>query len=358
MNESRRHFLMSSTLAAAGIAAAGIPEISKAATTKSNSSPSHLLPTPRSTRRGEMPYRTLGKTGEEVSIIGLGGFHIGKQKQENASIRIIRAAIDSGINFMDNCWDYNEGQSEVRMGKALQSGYRDKVFLMTKIDGRDKTSAANQINQSLKRLQTDCIDLLQIHEVIRLEDPDRVFASGGAWEAVVAAKKAGKIRHVGFTGHKDPLVHLRMLETARQHGVHFDTVQMPINVMDFHFRSFQQHVLPRLVTEKIGVLAMKTLGDPFIVEHVLKSKIATPRQLFHFSMSQPVATVITGIDSLKMLEQALDAARTFTPMTLAARRALVARTQAAAATGRYEKFKTTSHFDGTAAHPEWLGKAV
>jgi aryl-alcohol dehydrogenase-like predicted oxidoreductase len=353
---SRRAFLKGSTFALAGLAAG--ERIAFAAEPRSESALPDLLATPKSTRRGDMLYRTLGKTGEEVSLIGLGGFHIGTQREESASICIIRAAIDGGITFMDNCWDYNEGQSEIRMGKVLQSGYRDKVFLMTKIDGRDKISAAHQIEQSLQRLQTDRIDLLQFHEIIRMEDPDRVFTEGGAWEAVQAAKQAGKIRYIGFTGHKDPIVHLRMLDSAQKNGVYFDAVQMPVNVMDFHFRSFQHRVLPRLVKESIGVLAMKTFGSPFILEHVLQSKTATAKELFHFSMSHPVSVVITGIDSLKILDQALEAARTFKPMTNVARLALAARVKAAALTGKYEKFKTTTHFDGTARNPHWLGKAA
>src|SRR5438477_619342 len=207
--------------------------------------------------KNEMPYRTLGRTGERISALGLGGYHIGVPKDEREGIRIIRTAIDRGLNFMDNCWDYHDGGSETRMGKALRDGYREKVFLMTKIDGRTKKAAAEQLDQSLKRLQTDVIDLLQHHEVLRLDDPDRIFAEGGAHEAMLEAKKAGKIRFIGFTGHKDPLVHLRMLEVAAKHGFRFDTVQVPLNVMDAHFRSFGKHVLPVLVKEGIGVLGMK-----------------------------------------------------------------------------------------------------
>src|SRR5213079_441098 len=208
-----------------------------------------------------MIYRTLGRTGERVSVIGLGGWHIGQPSiSEQDSIQLIRQAIDRGITFMDNCWDYNEGASEERMGKALRDGYRQKVFLMTKIDGRTKDLAAKQIDESLRRLQTDRIDLMQHHEVIRLEDPDRIFAPGGAQEAMLAAQKAGKIRYIGFTGHKDPYVHLRMLTVATDYGLRFDAVQMPLNVMDAHFRSFQRAVLPLLVKENIGVLGMKSLG--------------------------------------------------------------------------------------------------
>ncbi len=199
---------------------------------------------PREVVRGDMRDRQLGRTGEEVSLIGVGGFHIGVQKDEAESIKIIRAAIDAGVTFMDNSWDYNSGESEERMGKALRDGYRQKVFLMTKIDGRTKEAAAQQIDESLQRLQTDVIDLMQHHEIIRMEDPDRIFADGGAMEALLEAKKAGKIRYIGFTGHKDPLVHLRMLEVAAKHHFHFDAVQMPLNMMDAQFRSFADKVVP------------------------------------------------------------------------------------------------------------------
>jgi aryl-alcohol dehydrogenase-like predicted oxidoreductase len=300
---------------------------------------------------GEMIYRTLGRTGEKVSILGLGGYHIGMQPDEQESIRIIRAAIDRGINFMDNCWDYNRGDSEIRMGKALQDGYRRKVFLMTKIDGRSRESAARQIDESLKRLQTDHIDLMQHHEIIRMEDPDRIFAEGGAMEAVVAAQKAGKVRFIGFTGHKDPLVHLRMLEVAEKHHFRFDAVQMPLNVMDAHFRSFGKQVLPLLVKEQIGVLGMKPMGNG----DILKSKTATPVECLHYAMSLPTSVVITGIDSMEILKQDLEAVRTFKPLTPEAMAALLKRTALAAAEGQFEQFKTTSHFDGTAHHPQWLG---
>jgi predicted aldo/keto reductase-like oxidoreductase len=308
---------------------------------------------PKETIRGEMRYRPLGRTGEEVSVIGLGGHHIGRQKDEKDSIRIIRAAIDAGINFMDNCWDYHDGRSEVRMGKALNDGYRNKVFLMTKIDGRTKEEAAKQIDQSLKRLQTDVVDLMQHHEVIRLEDPDRIFIEGGAHEAVLQAKKAGKIRFIGFTGHKDPFVHLRMLDVAAQHEFRFDAVQMPLNVMDAHFRSFEKHVLPVLVKEGIGVLGMKSMGDGLI----LKSKTVTPVECLHYAMTLPTSTVITGIDSFKILQQDLEAIRTFRPLSEKQMSALLARTALPASRGRFEGFKTTNGFDGTAHNPAWLGAA-
>lgn len=301
-------------------------------------------------KEGEMLYRQLGRR-EKVSVIGLGGHHIGRPQDEQLAIKLIRTAIDGGINFMDNCWDYHEGNSELRMGKALQNGYRDRAFVMTKIDGRTKESAAKQIEQSLQRLQTDRIDLLQHHEIIRLEDPDRVFAPGGSMEAVLEAQKAGKVRYIGFTGHKDPLVHLRMLQIAEQNNFHFDAVQMPLNVMDAHFRSFERQVLPVLVEKEIGVLGMKSMGDPYI----LKSKTVTPIECLHYTMNLPTSTVITGIEKMSILDQAFEAVRTFQPMNEEQVNALLDRTRQAAATGQYELFKTTSKFDGTAKNPQWLG---
>jgi len=301
--------------------------------------------------KGEMPYRALGRTGEKVSAIGLGGFHIGVPKDEQEGIRIIRAAIDGGINFMDNSWDYHDGGSEIRMGKALQDGYRQKVFLMTKIDGRTKASAASQIDESLKRLQTDHVDLMQFHEIIRMEDPDRIFAPGGAMEAMAEAKKAGKVRFIGFTGHKDPLIHLRMLEVAAAHSFRFDAVQMPLNVMDAHFRSFGQKVLPVLAKEEIGVLGMKPLGSGAI----LKSKLVKPVECLHYAMNLPTSTVITGMDRMEILQQALEAARTFKPLSQSEVSALLGRTASAAANGEYEGFKTGTGFDATARNPKWLG---
>ncbi len=298
-----------------------------------------------------VPQRSLGRTGVQVSAIGLGGYHIGTQRDPQDSIRIIRTAIDEGITFLDNSWDYNQGQSELRMGQALRDGYRDKVFLMTKFDGRTKKSAAQQIDESLKRLATDHVDLIQFHENIRLEDPDRFFAPGGAVEACVEAQKAGKARYIGFTGHKDPLVHLRMLDEARQRGFRFDAVQMPLNVMDAHFRSFAKHVLPVLVKEQIGVLGMKPLASGAI----LQSKTVTPIECLHYALNLPTSVVITGIDSLEILKQALQAVRTFKPMSDQAVAALLSRTTAAAASGQYERFKTDKVFDATASHPEWLG---
>jgi aryl-alcohol dehydrogenase-like predicted oxidoreductase len=336
----RRDFLKSATVAGFG------------ATIPTNAQTSH--PTNATTKRPESPemiYRELGTTGERVSAIGLGGYHIGKQPDSNESIRLMRTAIDRGITFLDNCWDYNDGISEVRMGQALRNGYREKAFLMTKMDGRTATEYNKQLEQSLGRLQTDVIDLVQFHEIIRMEDPDRIFAPGGAIEAAIAARQAGKIRYIGFTGHKDPTVHLRMFEAAEKHSFHFDTVQMPVNVMDAHFRSFTHQVIPVAQKQGVGVLAMKAFGDPFI----LKSNTVQPIEALHYVLSQPVSVVITGIDSTQVLDQAFEAARTFKPMDEAQIKALLDRTAVAASDGRFEPFKTTSHFDGTAQNPKWLG---
>jgi uncharacterized protein len=305
-------------------------------------------------KRPESPnmiYRELGTTGERVSAIGMGGYHLGKQKDSAESIQLIHAGVDRGITFLDNCWDYNDGISEVRMGQALRNGYRQKVFLMTKMDGRTADEYNKQLEQSLGRLQTDMIDLVQFHEVIRMEDPDRIFASGGAIEAAVAARNAGKIRYIGFTGHKDPAVHLRMLETAQKHNFHFDTVQMPINVMDAHFRSFAKEVMPVALKQGIGILAMKTFGDHFIID----SNIVQPIEALHYGLTQPVSVVITGIDNTQTLDQAFEATRTFKPLDQAQIDSLLARTASAASEGKFELFKTTNHFDGTAANPKWLG---
>ena len=306
-------------------------------------------------RRGDMLYRTLGRTGERVSAIGLGGSHIAKPGiSEAETIRLVHAAVDRGITFMDNSWDYNEGQSELRMGKALQQqGYRQKVFLMTKIDGRTRKEAAKQIDMCLDRLRTDHIDLLQHHEILRYDDPDRIFAADGAMEAVVAAKQAGKIRFIGFTGHKDPHIHLYMLEVAGRHGFHFDTAQMPLNVMDAHYRSFAHLVVPRLVEQGIGVLGMKAMGGGDGI--ILKSRTATPIECLHYALNLPTSVVITGIDKPDVLDQAVAAARTFRPLAEPEVAALLARTAAAAGAGEYELFKTTAHFDLTAKHAEWLG---
>jgi aryl-alcohol dehydrogenase-like predicted oxidoreductase len=302
-------------------------------------------------QKAPIPRRKLGRTGESVSMIGLGGFHIGVPSSADEGVRLVRTALDAGLNFLDNCWDYHDGESEVRMGKALQGGYRKKAFLMTKIDGRTRASAAKQLDESLKRLQTDHIDLVQIHEVIRMNDPERVFAAGGTLEALVAARKAGKLRYIGFTGHKSADIHVKMLDTAKQHDFVFDTVQMPLNVMDAHQDGFEKKVLPRLVELNIGVLGMKSMANGAI----LKSGAASAPECLQYALNLPTSVVITGCDSDRILQQALTVARTYKPWTDAERSALLARTSAPSNEHKYELYKTSRTYDGTEAHPEWLG---
>jgi aryl-alcohol dehydrogenase-like predicted oxidoreductase len=301
---------------------------------------------PAKAAAGEMQYRTLGHTGERVSMVGIGGYHIGQTSVSDAdSQRIVRTAIDSGINFMDNCWDYNGGRSEIRMGNALRDGYRQKVFLMTKVDGRDAKTATAQLDDSLRRLQTDHVDLIQFHEVIRMEDPEKIFASGGALDAVLQARKAGKVRYIGFTGHKSPEIHLHMLEVAARNNFTFDAVQMPLNVMDAHYDSFTTRVLPILVQRNIGVLGMKPMGSGVILQ---SGVVSAPECL-------PTSVVITGCDSMATVHQAIDVATNFTPMTGPERTALLDRTAAVASNRRFELYKTTQFFDGTWKNPQWLG---
>jgi aryl-alcohol dehydrogenase-like predicted oxidoreductase len=301
----------------------------------------------------DMLYRTLGNTGEKVSAIAVGGWHLGlKQVDEQLSLRIVRTALDRGVTFLDNSWDYNDGASEVRMGKALQDGYRAKAFLMTKIDGRSKKEAARQLDESLQRLQVEMIDLVQHHEVLRYEDPNRIFDEEGANAALLEARQAGKLRYIGFTGHKDPHVHLYMLQVAAEHGFRFDTAQMPLNVMDAHYRSFARLVVPELVKQNIGVLGMKPMANGIL----LQSKTVTPTECLHYALHLPTSVVITGIDSMRILDQALEAVRTFRPLTEEQLKSLLAKTAKAAAQGEFEPFKTTSIFDSTAQHPEWLGE--
>jgi aryl-alcohol dehydrogenase-like predicted oxidoreductase len=298
---------------------------------------------------GGVPTRPLGRTGERVSLLGLGGFHLGRPTEQEA-ITIVRTALDNGVTFLDNSWDYNDGQSELRVGKALRDGYRERAFVMTKIDARTKRVAAAQLEQSLRRLQVDALDLLQFHEVIRAHEPDLLFAPDGALEAALDAQRAGKLRYLGFTGHKDPDIHLRMLRTAAAHGFAFDTVQLPLNVMDAHYRSFERLVLPLLVEQGIGLLGMKPMGDAIF----LRSLVVTPTECLHYTMNLPTSVVITGCESLPILEQALAAARSFRPMSPEAVTALLAKTAGPAAQGQYELYKTSRFFDSTHYHPEWL----
>ena len=301
----------------------------------------------------DMRYRALGRTGEAVSLVGMGGFHLAKPGgMDNAeAIRVVHAGLDAGINFCDNCWDYNGGESELRLGRALaQGGYRRRIFLMTKIDGRTAGAARSQIETSLRRLQTDHIDLLQFHEIIRPDDPARVFAAGGALEAALEARAQGKIRYIGFTGHKSPAIHASMFAMADRHGFHFDTVQMPLNIMDAHYDSFEQAVVPLAVARGTGIIGMKAFGDNYI----LKSNVMPPIQMLQYPMSLPISVQVTGIDGLDILHQALEAARTYAPPSAAFREALLARSEAVGRTGRTELYKISEHFDGTNKNPQWL----
>ncbi len=331
----RREFIKSAALAVAGVGVAA--EAQK----------SGVVVRPMAS---DIPYRELGKTGEKVSLIGMGGAHIAYQPDVDGAIALIRSAVDQGITFMDNGWSYNGGKSEEWMGKALKDGYRQKVFLMTKTDSHSAKGFNEQLETSLRRLQVEMIDLVQFHEVIRMGDPEAIFAPGGALEAARAAQKAGKLRYIGFTGHKDPSIHLHMLEVAEQHGFHFDALQMPVNVMDAHFRSFQHEVIPVARKKGVGVLAMKTFG----FGEILKAKVAEPIEMLHYSMTLPVSVVITGMESKERLEQALTAARTFKPMGQEQIAGLLARTKDAAQDGKYELFKTSTRFDGTVKSPENL----
>lgn len=299
---------------------------------------------------GEIPRRQLGATGEMVSIVGLGGGHIGIPETDAESIKIVRTAIDYGINFMDNCWDYGEGKCEIRMGKALADGYRQRVFLMTKIDSRSKQGAARQIDESLKRLRTDVIDLMQIHEIIHPGDPDKVFAEGGNIEALLEAKKAGKIRFIGFTGHKSADMHLKMLQKAEAMNFRFDTVQMPLNLFDAHFESFEKKVLPKLIEKNIGIIAMKVMAAGKLVE----SGAATPLECLRYVLNLPISVAINGCDSIMLVEQAVTAAKGFKPLTEAERAALLAKTGAKGRDGKLEGYKTSTFFDGTTRNPHWL----
>ena len=363
----RRDFIQAAALGGGVAATGGVAQAAAPAT-----SPAPLFALPANTvadpadlpfvtdggeRRGDMLYRRFGRSEEKISAIGMGGFHLGKSAlTDDEAVRLVHEGVDRGVTFMDNCWDYNEGRSELRMGVALeQEGYRNRVFLMSKMDGRTKKEAMDQIDTSLKRLRTDHIDLVQHHEILRFDDPDRVFAEGGAMEAFVEAKKAGKLRYIGFTGHKDPRIHLQMLSMAAEHDFLFDSVQMPLNVMDAHFRSFAHGVLPYLVQNGIAVLGMKTFGDSVL----LKSEAPIqPLEYLHYALNLPTSVVITGMENQRDLDQAFEATRTFQPMGKDKVAELLGRSRPYAMQGKYELFKTSSTFDGTAKNAKWLGGDV
>lgn len=348
-----RRDLMKAGVAGVAAAAVGAPADVAGQTTQGGQVKPTGPVTSKIPEHADMKYRPLGRTGERVSLVGLGGFHLAKPGGPSAdeAVRIVHAALDAGINFCDNCWDYNGGESEVRLGRALVGGRRDGTLLMTKIDGRTATAFTSQFDESLKRLQTDHIDLVQFHEIIRMDDPERVFAQGGALEAALRAQEQGKLRYIGFTGHKSPAIHRHMFEVAEGHGFRFDTVQMPLNVMDAHFDSFEQGVLPMAAAHGAGVLGMKTFGDPFILD----AKVASPLEMLHYPMSLPISLQVCGIDSLPILQQALIAVRSFQPFTPEQRAELLAKTEAAARDGHTERYKVSTHFDGTVQNPQWLG---
>ena len=290
----------------------------------------------------EIPLRPLGKTGEKVSVLCLGGYHIGVPRDPADGIQIIEAAIDRGITFLDNSDDYHEGDSEVRMVKAIQ-GKRQKVFLMTKHHGRDKKTAMRTLEESLRRLQTDYLDLWQFHEIVYETDPDWIFSPNGGIEAAYLAKKQGKVRYIGFTGHKDPAIHLKMLSKPYE----WDAVQMPLNALDPHYRSFGKLVLPELVKRNIGIIAMKTMA----FGHLLKTQTVSPIEALHYVMNLPVSTLCTGCDKMEILDQSVRAATSFKPLSQTEVASLLERTAPAGVTGQYEPFKTTSDFDGPRVAP-------
>jgi aryl-alcohol dehydrogenase-like predicted oxidoreductase len=288
----------------------------------------------------DIPRRQLGRTGVEVSALALGGYHLGLVKTYEEAERIVHEAIDSGVTFLDNAWEYNDGRSEAWMGRALV-GRRDKVFLMTKVctHGRGKDVAIEQLEESLARLRTDHLDLWQVHEVIHDDDPERHFVEGGVIEALDEAKRQGKVRFVGFTGHKDPRIHLRMLS----YDYAFDTVQMPLNPFDATFRSFEQTVLPEVLRRGMAPLGMKSMGGE---GQPVKAGVVTPDEALRYAMSLPVAATVSGIDSLEVLRQNLRIARGLTPMREDEMQALRERVRAEAADGHFELFKTSKYYDG------------
>jgi len=287
-----------------------------------------------------IPKRPLGKTGAQVSALGIGGYHLGSTRDQKEANELVSRALDAGINFFDNAWDYHNGMAEERMGVALK-GKRDQAFLMTKActHGRGKEIAMQQLEESLRRLQTDHLDLWQIHEVIYYNEPELIFAAGGAIEALETAKQQGKVRFVGFTGHKDPAIHLRMLS----HNFPFDTVQMPLNCFDATFRSFEAQVLPEAIRQGISPLGMKSLGGG---GEFVKHGAITAQEGLRYAMSLPVATTISGMDSIEVLEQNLGVARGFKPMSKDEMTALRERVRTIAADGRYELFKSSMKYDG------------
>lgn len=304
---------------------------------------------------GDMPYRTLGRTGEKVSLLGMGGWPLGgRMTSAEDSTRFVRTAIDSGINYVETSWDYQFGLGEERLGRALRDGYRQKAFLATKINGRSKEVADFQLEDSLRRLRTDCIDLVQFHEVLYPHEPDKIFGPKGAIETVLAARKAGKLRYIGFTGHYDPDVHVKLLRLAEQNNFKFDTGMITLNVMDAHFKSFAKKVLPILHEQGTAILAFKSLaaGRFFAPDNILERIQLTREDCLRYVMSLPVSVVISGMDNLQMLKENVETARRFRPLADEERYAILARTVEPARGGKYEWFKTEEGLGWTKAHPE------
>ena len=341
----RRNFIKQAAVALAGIKSASAQE---AHGHTSGVAPSLSV---ISTVNG-IGRRKLGRSNAEVSILGIGGYHLGLPSvSEKDAIAIIRRGLDEGVNFLDNCWDYNDGVSEERMGKALEDGYRDKAFLMTKLDGRTGEAARQQLEQSMKRLKTDHIDLVQIHEVIRMTDAEQAFQPGNVVDVLKQARKEGKIRFIGFTGHKSPEMHLNMIASADKHGFTFDTVQMPVNALDEHYDSFGQKVIPVARKRGMAVLGMKSFSNGLI----LKTNTVTAVEALHFAMSAPVTITVTGCDSMPILEQALSVAKNFKPMTEPQKIAILRKTAPVGMDGKFEAYKSSHIYDGTINNPQWLG---
>ncbi len=345
----RRSFLKQGAVALAGLKAAAAQAAAvDRARSKTGKEPSlQTVATVNGIAR-----RKLGRSDAQVSILGIGGYHLGLASvTEQDAISIIRRALDEGINFLDNCWDYNEGVSEDRMGKALAGGYREKAFLMTKLDGRTGPAARQQLDESLKRLRTDHIDLVQIHEVIRPGDGEQAFQAGYVVDVLREAREQGKIKHIGFTGHKSPQMHLNMIEAADKHGFVFDTVQMPVNALDDHYDSFGQKVLPVARQHGMAVLGMKSFSNGLI----LKTNTVTAVEALHYAMSTPVTVTITGCDSMAIFEQALGVVRNFKPMDDAQKIAVLRKTATVGSDGKFEAYKSQHIYDGTINNPQWLG---
>ncbi|MBI4583126.1 MAG: aldo/keto reductase [Planctomycetes bacterium] len=338
---SRRHFLYTAALGTALGPAAGLANpLAAAPAGAPAAAPEIFTPPPTVETRDGMPYRAFGKTGEKVSILGIGGYHIGVQASAEESTRIIRTAIDGGVNFMDNAWEYHKGLSEKRMGLALKDGFRRKVFLMTKVCGRDQKAAMSDLEDSLKRLETEVIDLWQFHECNYDNDPDWIFAKNGAIHAALKAREQGKIRFIGFTGHKSPHIHLKMLAQ----NFTWDSLQMPLNVLDSHYRSFARQVLPVALERGMGVVGMKPLGGD---GGIPRSAGVTAEECLKYAFNLHIPVCLSGMDSVEVLNQNLRTAKSFKPLSREELESILGKVKEIAGDGRLERFKSTQDFDST-----------